>query len=221
MSSKNPSISISNPFEKVNDEIAVCYLTDPAESDKKIAITKTDIRIIMQTSRHDFKHEEIRGIQLVHSRLLFYVITGGIAVPLSLLGIFEQVMSTGLLLMICLAGLGMLYHGLNGSPGIRIWMKNFFQTIPLSSITPTDHLIPFLSFYSNIRSVLNEDLNQLIVYATRTSEGYVMHLSPETHEDGFRVDLLKVIHPVSFAIHGGDSILFSERLNASAILDKS
>lgn len=220
MTNKNRSISVSNPFEVANTIIAECGLTTPHNPRRKMVVTRNELKIIMDTSSHPFRHADLRDIRLIHSKLLFFVISGGILVPLSLLGIFEQVMSTGLLLLLCLGGLAMLYHGLNGTPGLRIWSNSFFQTIPLASLTPALNVVPFLRFYKELHPQLAGDNGRLTLFARKVENGYIMTSKRASKEDHV-VDLLKINQPVHFISEEGLEGLFVASLNPTAILNKS
>ena len=225
MTHNKHSISTANPLEKENEIWAFCYLNN--DEDTKNRCTLTQQELIIQRNGKDFRvpNNELKAVSLGRSKHLLFIILGGVIAPLSLLGIYENVFSTSLLLILFVLSIGLFYHGINGSEAIILKTKKFEEIIPIEKVYRS--LADFVGFVQMVLPQLRTNSSYIVFYAERISEDpseYQLFAPEEVykneHNKGIMVDFLKLNHSV-YAKHTKEkSGLFVSKINNDSILKR-
>jgi len=223
MSHKNQSISTANPLEKENEVWAICYLNNDEDTENRCILTQQELLIYRNAKEFRIQTSDLISISIGRSKHLFFVILGGILAPLSLLGIYENILSTNLLLILSVLALGLFYHGITGSEAVILKSGKFEEIIPLEKAYSS--LADFVGFVQMVLPQLHRNPNTILFYARKISENpseYQLFAPEAIDKDdikhGIIVDFLKLTNSV-YVKHGEQkSGLFISKINKESIL---
>lgn len=125
---------------RINDEpiIATSFLTKEGDLKNQCFLSRKSLFIKYRGKIEDFELEHIKGIQFKHKLLMFPLVAGGIAAPLSALALLNDFGNPWLLLSLLITGIMLIYFGYEGSPSLSVTTKvkdyDFFISTPSPSL---------------------------------------------------------------------------------------
>jgi hypothetical protein len=114
------SISISNPLEKGNEIWATCNIYGSEDTKNHIILTTKKLVITTNSSTYSYPVNTIQSISTGRKKYLLPIILGGIAGPLSLLGLYENIYPATFLMILFFASIFLIYYGIIGSAALII-----------------------------------------------------------------------------------------------------
>lgn len=140
----DPSISISNPLEKVNKIWATCNIYGSEDKKNHIILTIKKLVVTTYSRTYSFPVNTIQSISTGRKKYLLPLILGGIAGPLSLLGLYENIYPATFLMFLFFGSIFLIYYGIIGSAVLIIYSAGTEQFIFLKEISsPLTEFIRF------------------------------------------------------------------------------
>lgn len=158
-------INISNPLDKENEVWAVCYIGRKGDAENKCTLTRDELMITRKARLYCYPVNHIKSVYLEKRKLLLPIIVGGILSPLTLLAIYENMFSPGILLLLFFAGLFILYYGWSGTMALIIQTADRAHYIFITN--DTEHLTRFIAFSNTLIKSFNETTGEFYFYILR------------------------------------------------------
>jgi hypothetical protein len=110
--------------------IAVCYLFSEGDHANRCVLTSSTLIITYRNRDHIFPRETLTGIEIERKKLLLPLLSGGIIVPLSFLGLMNFLIAPALSIFGILAGILLFYTGWYGNEVLIVNATNQYVQFP-------------------------------------------------------------------------------------------
>jgi hypothetical protein len=125
-------------------------LLPPKEKANALMLFEHGLKVKLSAQETFFHKEQVKDIAIVHKKLLFPLIAGGILFPLSFLALFHDLFNPYWMLLVIMTGLFLLYYGLAGRRLLTIYTHIHEHDIAINTADP--HLAAFIEFCSDYMS---------------------------------------------------------------------
>ncbi len=163
MDNSKSSISISNPLEKENEIWAICPIYESEDTENQIILTSKNLVITTNSNTYSFPVNIINSLETGRKKYLLPIIIGGIASPLSILGLQENIYSSTFLIVLLFTSVFLIYYGVMGAPVIIVKTRGTEEFIFLKEIK--NQLKEFIWFSNSLIPQIGKKDGKFILYA--------------------------------------------------------
>ena len=129
--------------------ISLCPLgPGPFDINNICLLTNDNIIIVKKGKEHSFDLKDILQIEIKHKVLLLPAVSGGILMPLFLVGTFNNMGDLWVMMSLAFGGLMLLYYGLAGSDTLSITTK--VKEYDIFILHPQKELRRFVDFVNTV-----------------------------------------------------------------------
>ena len=178
MKSPFSNVNISNPLERDNVVWARCDISGVTK-DRTLTLSRNSLRVLDTKGavEREIQTTLLRGLRLSHRRLLLPLVAGGVLAPLSALGLYEDLISYTLGLIMLFVGIFLAYFGFNGLPVVEIESVDFKEPVFINQTHEAlQSFVAFVNYF--LPSLQNQGDVHLYALLSETEVGNIADRAP-------------------------------------------
>ncbi len=138
--------------------LAFCYIYRNRDERNKCLLSSDSFAIIKNNEKKEWLLTHVHAIRLIHRKLLFFLVGGGIITSLSFFALSTGRYNPWLTLSLLFIGIYMVYYGWLGAHAIQVSTSRGSEVIQVRSIS--NNLREFISFVNKYLLVGEEAIEE-------------------------------------------------------------